>query len=82
MSPDRRRKSRLLGLDAKTVRASGGSIPFSRRVVIWIFWSDLIASFWRGEVSGTVRPFDWQKPIGFYAVSSLLVYCGSGPRIE
>lgn len=40
---------------------------------IWIFWSDLTASFWRGEVSWHSRPLRWRWPDGFYAVSSLLL---------
>jgi hypothetical protein len=40
---------------------------------IWTFWSDLIASFWRGEVSWHGRPLHWRGTDGFYAVSSLLL---------
>ena len=40
---------------------------------LWIFWSDLIASFWRGEVSWHSQPLRWRGADGFYAVSSLLV---------
>jgi len=40
---------------------------------VWIFWSDLIASFWRGEVSWHARPLRWRGADGFYAVSSLLL---------
>jgi len=39
---------------------------------VWIFWSDLIASFWRGEVSWHGRLLRWRGTDGFYAVSSLL----------
>lgn len=38
----------------------------------WIFWSDLIASFWRGEVSWEGQPLRWRVTDLFYAVSSLL----------
>jgi Predicted membrane protein (DUF2142) len=38
---------------------------------LWIFWSDLLASFWRGEVNWHNRPFDWRIADGFYALSSL-----------
>jgi hypothetical protein len=38
----------------------------------WIFWSDLIASFWRGEVSWHGQPLCWRGGDGFYVVSSLL----------
>jgi hypothetical protein len=40
---------------------------------VWIFWSDLLASFWRGEVSWHSRPLRWRGPDGFYVVSSLLL---------
>jgi len=40
---------------------------------VWIFWSDLIASFWRGEVNWHARPLRWRWADGFYAVSSLLL---------
>ena len=38
-----------------------------------IFWSDLIASFWRGEVSWHGQPLRWRGADGFYAASSLLL---------
>jgi hypothetical protein len=37
-----------------------------------VFWSDLIASFWRGEVEWHGRQFDWQIADWLYAVSSLV----------
>jgi hypothetical protein len=39
---------------------------------VWTFWSDLVASFWRGEVSWHGQPLRWRGADGFYAVSSLL----------
>jgi Predicted membrane protein (DUF2142) len=39
---------------------------------IWIFWSDLIASFWRGEVSWHGQQLRWRWVDGFYAISSFL----------
>ena len=39
---------------------------------IWIFWSDLIASFWRGEVSWHSQQLRWRWVDGFYAISSFL----------
>ena len=39
---------------------------------LWVFWSDLIASFWRGEVEWHSRQFDWQIADRLYAVSSLV----------
>ena len=38
----------------------------------WTFWSDLIASFWRGEVSWHGRLLRWIGADAFYAISSLL----------
>lgn len=38
----------------------------------WTFWSDLIASFWRGEVEWHGRQFDWKVADQLYAVSSLV----------
>ncbi len=48
----------------------------------WIFWFDLIASFWRGELSWHGRPLCWRWADGFYAVSSLvlLVAAAAGLR--
>jgi len=40
---------------------------------VWTFWSDLLASFWRGEVSWHGRSLHWRGADGFYAMSSLLV---------
>jgi hypothetical protein len=39
---------------------------------LWVFWSDLIASLWRGEVSWHNQPLNWQITDRFYAVSSLI----------
>jgi hypothetical protein len=39
---------------------------------LWVFWSDLIATFWRGEVEWYGRRFDWQIADRLYAVSSLV----------
>ena len=44
---------------------------------IWTFWSDLIASFWRGEVSWHGRPLRWRGADGFYAVSSLILFAAA-----
>jgi hypothetical protein len=38
---------------------------------LWIFWSDLIASFWRGEVKWHGQVLHWPLVDGFYAISSL-----------
>ena len=39
---------------------------------LWVFWSDLIGTFWRGEVEWNGRRFDWQIADQVYAVSSLV----------
>ena len=39
---------------------------------LWVFWSDLIATFWRGEVEWHGRRFDWQIADRLYTVSSLV----------
>src|SRR6266404_3911747 len=39
---------------------------------LWIFWSDLIASFWRGEVEWHGSRFDWQIADRLFAISSLV----------
>jgi hypothetical protein len=46
--------------------------PIFKPAGLWVFWSDLIASFWRGEVEWHGRPFDWQIADRLYAVSSLV----------
>ncbi|HEY4639602.1 MAG TPA: DUF2142 domain-containing protein [Candidatus Udaeobacter sp.] len=40
---------------------------------VWIFWSDLIASFWRGEVRWHSQTLRWRAADGFYGVSSVLL---------
>jgi hypothetical protein len=39
---------------------------------LWIFWWDLMASFWRGEGNWHNRPLDWRIANAFYAISSLI----------
>ena len=39
---------------------------------LWVFWSDLIASFWRGEVEWHGSRFDWQIADRLFAISSLV----------
>lgn len=39
---------------------------------VWIFWSDLIASFWRGEISWHGQPLRWRSADAFYVVSSMV----------
>jgi len=38
---------------------------------VWVFWSDLIARFWRGEVEWHGGNFDWEIADRLFAVSSL-----------
>jgi hypothetical protein len=38
---------------------------------LWIFWSDLIASFWRGEVKWHGQVLSYPLVDGFYPISSL-----------
>lgn len=46
--------------------------PIFKLPGLWVFWSDLIASFWRGEVEWHGKQFDWQIADRLYAVSSLV----------
>src|SRR5438067_7729455 len=39
---------------------------------LWVFWSDLIASFWRGEVEWHGSRFDWQIADRLFAISSFV----------
>jgi hypothetical protein len=41
---------------------------------LWIFWSDLIASFWRGEVKWHGQVLRGPTVDGFYAISSLALF--------
>jgi hypothetical protein len=38
----------------------------------WIFWSDLMASFWRGEFVWSLQRLAWPAMDGFYWISSAL----------
>jgi hypothetical protein len=38
---------------------------------LWVFWRDLIASFWRGEAKWHGRPLSCPVADGFYVISSL-----------
>jgi hypothetical protein len=44
---------------------------------VWTFWSDLIGSFWRGEVSWHGRPLRWRGADRFFTVSSLLLFAAA-----
>jgi hypothetical protein len=41
---------------------------------LWIFWSDLVASFWRGEVKWHGQVLRWPTVDGFYAIFSLALF--------
>jgi hypothetical protein len=40
---------------------------------VWVFWSSLLASFWRGELSWHGRLLSWGPVDGFFALSSLIL---------
>jgi hypothetical protein len=42
---------------------------------LWIFWRDLIASFWRGEAKWHGQPLSCPLADGFYVISSLALLC-------
>jgi hypothetical protein len=46
--------------------------PIFKPVGLWVFWSDLMARFWRGEVEWHGEQFDWQLADPLFAVSSLV----------
>jgi len=43
----------------------------------WIFWSDLLARFWRGELMWQNRELSSPIADEFYAISSLLILCAA-----
>ena len=51
--------------------------PIFRPYGLWVFWSDLIETFWRGEVEWHGKRFDWQIADRMYAVSSLVFIAGA-----
>jgi len=44
---------------------------------LWVFWSDLLATFWRGEIRWQNHPLAWRIGDEFYATSSLLLLCAA-----
>jgi hypothetical protein len=44
---------------------------------LWVFWSDLLATFWRGEIKWLNEPLRSRIADGFYAMSSLLFLCAA-----
>ena len=51
--------------------------PIFRPHGLWVFWSDLISTFWRGEVEWHGRRFDWKIADPLYRVSSLVFIAGA-----
>jgi hypothetical protein len=41
---------------------------------LWVFWRDLIASFWRGEAKWHGKPLSCPVADGFYVISSLALF--------
>jgi predicted membrane protein DUF2142 len=48
----------------------------------WVFWSDLLTTFWRGEIKWLNEPLRSRIADGFYAISSLLFLCTALARIR
>jgi len=46
--------------------------PIFKPEGLLVFWSDLIARFWRGEVKWHGREFNWEIPDRLFSVSSLV----------
>jgi hypothetical protein len=44
---------------------------------LWTFWSDLLASLWRGELMWQNQELKSPLPDKFYAISSLLFFCAA-----
>jgi hypothetical protein len=44
---------------------------------LWVFWSDLLATFWRGEIKWLNEPLRSRITDGFYAISSLFFLCAA-----
>ena len=51
--------------------------PVFRPRGLWVFWSDLLATFWRGEIKWLNEPLRSRIADGFYAISSLLLLCAA-----
>ena len=46
--------------------------PIFKPAGLWIFWSDLMARFWRGEVEWHGEQFNWRIADRLFAISSLV----------
>ena len=44
---------------------------------LWVFWSDLLTTFWRGEIKWQNHPLGWRTANWFYSISSLLLLCAA-----
>lgn len=51
--------------------------PIFRPQGLWIFWRDLITSFWRGEAKWHGQPLSCPVADGFYAISLLALLGGA-----
>ena len=49
---------------------------------LWVFWSDLMARFWRGEVEWHGERFDWQIADWVYVISSLVFIAAAIPGLR
>ena len=49
---------------------------------LWIFWSDLIASFLRGEISWHGLALRWRVADGFYAISTLVFVAAASVHLR
>jgi len=45
---------------------------------LWVFWSSLITSFWRGELTWHGRMLDWGPVDALFAISSLILPASAG----
>jgi hypothetical protein len=67
-----REKIALLGWTRKPFHEWRGHPVFTPHG-LWVFWSSLIASFWRGELTWQGRLLNWGRADVFFVKSSLIV---------
>ncbi|HVD95549.1 MAG TPA: DUF2142 domain-containing protein [Candidatus Limnocylindria bacterium] len=65
-------KIALLGWTRKSL-AEWWDHPIFTLQGFWVFWRDLVASFWRGEVKWQGQILAWPVADRFYAISSLVL---------
>jgi hypothetical protein len=70
ISPAQQQKINLLGWTHKPF-SDWWQHPIFTLQGFWVFWWDLITSFWRGEVKWNGQPLSCPVADGFYAISSL-----------